>query len=577
MRLEFSELEKYYGREGVFHHVSATVNDHEIIGLIGNNGAGKSTLCNILAKTDSDYDGIIKYYAGTKVAYFKQMQESSSLGELCVFDYILHTQQHLLDLETRYNAMLKQIGTQAYDEKAMNEFGSVQEDYFNKGAFNLLERISTVLHGLGIFETAEESAEQGKRNITWNTQLKNLSGGERKIVELATILLDTDANVLILDEPTNHLDMEARAWLESFILGFQGSIILVSHDRHLLNKVAQTIWEIADYALTVYPGNYDRFEEQKESKMEALWHQYETQQKELKRLEAVRDELYRKVKLGGGPAIVGQYNAMKSRIEHFKDECIPEPAKDREALQFTLTSLPPAGYASVKMDHFSFSFDEKSIFDDQSATIIRGDKVALLGANGIGKSTLFKLILTKYCFIHALSPKEFGIEEFYDHNIATVHDDKSFSVGPSVKIGYYSQHHSQLPDEQTIRELLHQHGIDDEGKFQNIIRRFHFTKDTVDEKKIGDLSGGEKSKLQFILLMLSGANFLLLDEPINHLDIASMKVVEDVLSRYQGSLMVISHDRYFLSKIVNRIMYIQDHKVNEFWGNIDEYMLQKSR
>lgn len=202
----------------------------------------------------------------------------------------------------------------------------------------------------------------------------------------------------------------------------------------------------------------------------------------------------------------------------------------------------------------------------------KNDKVALLGGNGTGKSTLLKLILTKYCDMHHISPTDYGIADFSKRFSDAVADTKKFAVGPGNTIGYYSQHHGQLDTSVSIRQFLWDKGIREEGKFQSLIKKYHFDKKTVDNKAIGDLSGGEKSKLQFMLLMIQEPNTLLLDEPINHLDIDSMQVVEDVLSEFNGALFVISHDRYFLNKVVNKIVYIEDNKLNEFFGSIDEYL-----
>ncbi len=573
MRLELTNIEKFFGADLLFEKVSGYVDDHEVIGLVGNNGVGKSTFCNIITGHDEEYDGNVHVYPGTKVAYFKQMLEKVGHDEMTVFDYVLHTQQHLLDLEREYHTVLNRLQTEETTTALLNEFGELQENYFNSGAADLLERIEKVLHGLGIYETAELSHAAGKRNITWDMQLQYLSGGERKIVELATVLLNKSANVLILDEPTNHLDMEARAWLEEFIKGFPGSIIIVSHDRHLLNTIANQVWEIDNYTLTTYKGNYDHFERQKKANRDALLHNYEMQKKEKDRLIAILQAFQRNERNGGNYVTVKLYNATKSRLERFEKNMMAEPPKDRAELKLNLTALPPQGYAVLKLEHFSFEFSaEKPIFTDTSITITRSDKVALLGANGIGKSTLLKLILVKYCYQHELDPRLFGVGDFSDRYLSQLKNNDAFYVGPGIKIAYYSQHHNQLPNELTIRELLYQHDIKEEGKFQSIIRRFHFEKDTVDNKKIGDLSGGEKSKLQFLMLTISDANVLLLDEPINHLDIASMKVVEDVLHDFKGAMFVISHDRYFLNRVINKIVYVKNKKVNEFLGTIDEYI-----
>jgi len=573
MLLELNNLAKFYGAELLFDRVSGYIAEDEVVGLVGNNGVGKSTLCNIITGNDHEFDGIVKKYPGVRIAYFRQMLESSMESDQTVFDYVLSTQEKVLAIEREYQSMLNRLQTEEATPTLLNDFGDIQESYELYAADTLLDRIEAVLNGLGIFETLGETTLPGQRNITYHSKLKELSGGERKIVELAVILLDKSANLLILDEPTNHLDMKARAWLEEFIKGFDGSVIIVSHDRHLLNNVATQIWEILNFTVDTYKGNYDKFEIVKKEKMIALRHEYATQKKELERLQAIVEAYQKNQKNGGSYVTTKLYNATKSRVERFLKNMMEEPPKDRVELRLSLQNTPPKGYTVVKLDHFSFGYDDtRLLIDDQTLTLTKEDKIALLGENGTGKSTFMKLILAKYVKMHNLNSADYGIADFSHKYKSLLVDDKHFYVGPGIKIGYYSQHHTQLPKDLTIRELLWQNEIKDESQFQSIIRRYHFTKETVDDKKIGSLSGGEKSKLQFILLMLSGANTLLLDEPINHLDIDSMKVVEQVLHDFTGALMVISHDRYFLSQVVNKIIYLKDRKLNQFMGTVDEYI-----
>ncbi len=572
MRLELTNISKFYGADLLFQNVNGYIDDDQVIGFIGNNGAGKSTLCNIITGHDHEFDGQVHKYPGVRIAYFRQMLESSMQSEQTVFEYVLSSQEHVLSIEREYQNILNRMQNEEVTSALLDEFGNIQEAYELNSAADLLERIEAVLNGLGIYEILDTTIP-GRRNITYHSKLKELSGGERKIVELAVILLDKSANVLILDEPTNHLDMNARAWLETFIKGFRGSVIIVSHDRHLLNAVADEVWEISDFTLTTYKGNYDKYEKLKKERLEALRHHYEMQKREKERLEAIITAFQRNERNGGNYVTVKLYNATKSRLERFMEDMMPEPPKDRAEMRLTLQNIQPKGYTVVKLDNFSFGYDNsRTLFENQTLVLTKEDKVALLGANGTGKSTFMKLILTKYAAMHDLDPASFGIEDFAKKYKEKLMQDKSFYVGPGIKIGYYSQHHTQLTGDLSIRDLLWQYDIKDESQFQSIIRRYHFSKDTVDEKKISSLSGGEKSKLQFILLMLSGANTLLLDEPINHLDIDSMKVVEQVLHDFTGSLMVISHDRYFLSRVINKIIHIKNHGLHEFMGTVDEYI-----
>ncbi len=570
MRLDLKEIERTYGNTTILFNVSAQVTDKEIIGLVGRNGAGKSTLCNVIAGYDKEFDGTRYVYPQTHIAYFKQLDPSFSENDVTVFDYILSTQKEILAIEKEYHELLALLATDT-SEKTMERFGEAQDNYFNLGAYNLLERIGDTLTGLGVNEDGT-----GERNVSWTSKMGTLSGGERKIVELATILLDKKANLLILDEPTNHLDIRGREWLEGFIRGFEGSVILVSHDRHLLDKVCGRVWDINKGTLYAYEGNYTQFKKQKEDNYDALLHQYETQQKEYKRLQEIYNELKRKVLIGGGPAIVGQYNAMRSRVEKFEKTLIENPKERKAAFHFTLQKPPGFGYNAIRVQDLNFTYaDGRVIFDHASADILNGERIALLGDNGSGKSTLMKLILTQYCKERRLYPKEYGIDAFFEKNKDNLGD--SISIGPSVSITYYSQNHAQLDGSLSIREFLQTRGIRDEGTFQGLIRRFQFDKDTVDSKLIGDLSGGEKSKLQFLLVMLSQANVLLLDEPINHLDISSMEVIESLLMEFKGTIIVISHDQYFLDKVITKVLKVTDNKINEYVGTYSEFLEKESR
>lgn len=577
MFLELTNVAKFWGADLLFDQVSGYIDDGQIIGLVGNNGVGKTTFCNIITGHDAEYDGIVKLYPGVKTAYFRQMPESIGESSQSVFEYILTSQEHVLEVERQYHQFLNKLQQEEATPSLLEEFGSIQEQYDLLGAADLIERIEAVLNGLGISENGTLTTATS-RAIGYHSKLSELSGGERKIVELAIILLNKEANLLILDEPTNHLDLEARAWLELFIRGFKGSVIIVSHDRHLLNKVADQIWEIADYSLSTYKGNYDQFEKQKKANREALLHHVEIQQKELARLEAIVSAYQKNIKNGGSYVTTKLYNATKSRIERFKINMTPPPPPDRADLKLSLQNATPKGYTVLRLNAFSFGYNaERTLIDSQTLTLTKESKLALLGGNGTGKSTLIKLILTKYCYLHSIDPHVYGIADFYKRHLTHVKSDEAFYLGPGITIGYYSQHHNQLPTELTIRQHLWNNDIKDESQFQSIIRRYHFTKDTVDNKKIGDLSGGEKSKLQFIMLMLTGANTLLLDEPINHLDIDSMKIVEQVLHDFQGALLVISHDQYFLQRVVNGLLVLKDKALTVFNESIDEYLAKKKK
>lgn len=563
-----NNLTKHYGANLIFKEASFHIAAGERIGLVGKNGAGKTTLCNIIAGLDDEYDGACQLYPGVKVAYFRQLYRDyeEDLLDKTVFDYILSTQTRVLQLEEKFQSLMKEVA-ESSDPKLLEELGEVQTLYEQLEGYSLLERIEEVLKGLGI-----EEEGQGRRNIGWHSKLKELSGGERKLVELATILLDKESQLLILDEPTNHLDLEARIWLQDYVSRFTGTVLIVSHDRFLLNQVAEKVFEIEDYQFNQYNGNYDQYERQKQERFKTLLKKYSEQQKELTRLKGALEGLRQRVLAGGGDKIVGLYNAMKTRVAKYEAGCIPDPRRNIKEFKIDFPAPGKVGQIICRFREVDFSFDNsRQLFKDMSLFLGRGQKAALLGANGSGKTTLFKMILTRYCQDHQLNPTDFGLADFvkkYGQMIM----DLDLYLGPSVKIGYYSQTHSNLEQQLTIRQLLQKNGINDESKTQGIYKAFMFEKKAADNKEISYLSGGEKSRLQFLQIMLSKANFLLLDEPVNHLDIPSMKIIEKLLADYKGTILTISHDRYFLDKVVERIFYIEDKKVGEFLGSYSEYV-----
>ena len=554
-----SNLSKEYNGIKIFESVNFYIGNDEKIGLVGKNGAGKTTLCNIIAGKDKEYSGKITVdNPEIKIGYFRQLYKDYDKKVLnkTVFDYVLETQKEVLELEKEYYKLLHKISV-TQSKSLLDRFGAIQEKYEKLEGYTLLDRVQEVLNSLGIHKDAN-----GLRKISWYSKMADLSGGERKIVELATILLDKSINFLILDEPTNHLDLLARKWLEDFIKNFKGTVLIVSHDRYLLSKSVDRILDIHGGRLYDYKANYSKYVVLKNNDFKALLHKYRVQQKELKRLEESLERLRQRVLAGGGSATVNLYHAMETRVAKFKAKCIPDPRLDYKTIKFPdWQNIGYTGRIVVRIRNFSFAYEsnkgKRVIYKNLNLLVEKGNKVALLGHNGVGKTTLFKVILTKYCLDRSINPSEFGITQFYNKYSQYINDADIF-IGPSVKIAYYSQKHDNLPENITIRQFLHNQGITNERQLQGILRLFLFTSLSAEKRKIGFLSGGEKSRLQFIKLIHDNPTFLLLDEPINHLDIPSIELVENSLAQFPGSLMVISHDRFFLDKIINHVAIVNN-------------------
>lgn len=559
MLLELTDILKDYSGIEIFGGISVNLREGEVVGLVGDNGVGKSTLCNIIAGVDTEFDGRRYAYPGVKISYFKQLLDAGSndFSDITVFDYVLESQKYVLDLETNYLNLVKRLEYEPTNQTLLKDFENLQDEYLRLEAYALTDRIENVLNGLGITQYGT-----GSRKITWEAKIRTLSGGERKILELATILLDKESQVLILDEPTNHLDLHARKWLSGFIKSYKGAIVLVSHDRYLLTESTSTTWEISKKRLTSYPGNYEKFLKLKAQALESKIKQYELERRELARLEVTFAEIKRRLSMAPSVKMAKQYQAFITRMDKYKAKMIPDPREHKPPFLFSLAKPVRFGRTVFEVQNLIAKYGDRILLDNVSFKIENGDKVVLLGKNGSGKSSLFNILF-----------KEFAKQA----NVSVTQESPEYSfdklyVGPGVKLGYYSQTHSYLPNDLSVRDYLKRFDILTEGQFQKHIRKYQFSKDTVDMKLIGDLSGGEKSKLQFMTLELIKPNVLLLDEPINHLDISSMIVVESILKNFTGTIIVISHDRHFLNEFGNKVLYLNDMKVETYSGTFNEVL-----
>jgi ATP-binding cassette subfamily F protein 3 len=534
--LSCNNISKSYIVDKILDSVSFTLNKNEKVGLIGLNGAGKSTLFNILSGKLSYDSGDIYISKDCKIGYLEQNNEI--LSEKTVFDEVLQVFQDLINMENELRILEQHIALKSKNGNSkelndlMNKYSKLLEEFTEKNGYGYKSEIRGVLKGLGFNE------EQ------FNQPVYQLSGGEKARVYLAKLLLEKP-DILLLDEPTNHLDIKAINWLEKFIKDYDGSAIIISHDRYFLDATVSKIFLLENSTIQIYNGNYTTFIKKRKKERELMEKKFEEQQKEIKR----QEEIIRSLSLGGKRAI-RQAKSRQKMLEKMK--LLDKPVDNKKAV-FRFEPKIKSGNDVLQVRGLEKYFGDEKLFSDITFNIYKGEKVGLIGPNGIGKSTLFKIIMGQ-----------------------TDYNEGELLLGHKVQTGYYDQEQSNLNLEKTVvDEIWDEHPSFTHYKIRKVLAQFLFIGDDI-FKEISDLSGGEKSRLALLKLMLSEANFLLMDEPTNHLDIDSKEVLEEALLNYNGTLLVISHDRYFLNRVTNKILELTPEGINEYLGNYDYYLEKKN-
>ena len=534
MILACNDISKSYGTDVILEKISFNLEEKEKAAIVGVNGAGKTTLFKIITDTIS-YDGGQLYIPkGTTIGYLEQnidIRSEKTIHEemLSVFESVFKTEEKLREMELE----MPNVPQKEYNS-FMEQYSRLQHEFEESDGYSYQSRINGVLKGLGF--TEEE----------YSQKVCTLSGGQKTRVFLGKLLL-MKPDLLLLDEPTNHLDIESIQWLEDFLKGYTGSVLIISHDRYFLDKTVTKIIEIENRCSTVYNGNYSFFISQKEVIRAAQLKQYADQQKEIKHQEEVIKTLR-------------QFNREKSikRAESRekalnKMDKIEKPENLPEKMHFRLTPRIQSGNDVLSVDSLSMAFDSNKLFSNVTFEIKRGEKVAIIGPNGIGKSTLFKIILGE------LAPKS-----------------GKTTLGVNVYPGYYDQEHHELDDRNTIFDEIHNaYPNMTNGEIRSVLAAFVFTNDDV-FKTIGTLSGGEKGRVSLAKIMLSKSNFLILDEPTNHLDMYSKEILEYAINSYEGTVLYISHDRYFIDKTAERVIELSKDGVTQYLGNYSYYMEKKA-
>jgi len=535
--INFSKVSKDFGGNPIFRDIDLEIMEGERIGLVGENGGGKSTLFKLLAGIDTPTDGVISRRRNLTIGYLAQEADPGQ-SHKTVFEAVSEVTQELVDLPF----LLSQLEARMADPEVvadtdlmteiLDEYGKAQERFEALGGYTLEHKVEAVLHGLG-FGPAWYDQEVGL-----------LSGGEKKLVNLARILIKAP-DLLLLDEPDNHLDLEAKVWLEQYIQSYPGTVLIISHDRQLLDHAARKIFELEDGKISVYPGNYSYYFEERQRRLLKQYELYSIQQDEIKRLEASMRQLKGWSKVN--EKFATRAEDMAKRIERAKQESVDRPVLIRDKIKVNLDP-DRSGKKVLEVKGLSKSFDGRHLFEPFDFTILYGERVGIVGANGSGKTTLLKTMME-------MMPSDTG----------------SVKIGASVVVGYYAQEQETLPFDSTALDFVRRIKPMNEPQAISFLHGLLFSFEDI-HTPIRRLSGGEKSRLQIARLMLTDANFLLLDEPTNNLDIASVEVLEAALEEFEGTILTVSHDRYFLDKIVTKILAIDnDGRVRMYPGNFSYY------
>ncbi|QQY80106.1 ATP-binding cassette subfamily F protein 3 [Keratinibaculum paraultunense] len=535
--LSCNNISKSYGVNEILKNISFTVENGDKIGLIGLNGSGKTTLFNILAGETHKDAGEIYIRKDLKIGYLKQHTYIS--GNDTLFNECLNVFKPLLEMEKKLRKLEQEISIEGSKtnstrlEKLMEDYAHIMEKFDNNNGYGYRSEIKGVLKGLGF-----KDKDMDKRvNI--------LSGGQKSRLSLAKLLLEKP-DLLLLDEPTNHLDIEAINWLENYLKEYTGAILVISHDRYFLDNIVSKIFLLENKEIKIYNMNYSQYMKQRKKDIELLKKQYEDQQKEIKR----QEEIIKRFSNYGDSRYIKQAQSRQKMLDKIK--LIDKPINNKKA-KITFKPNIKSGRDVLRVENLNKSFNEHKLLEDISFAIYRGEKVGLIGPNGVGKTTLFKIILNQIPY-----------------------DSGTISLGHNVHIGYFDQEQTKLNLNKTVIDEI----WDDNPKLnyyeiRSLLSKFLFIGDDI-FKEISELSGGERARLALLKMMLSNANFLLMDEPTNHLDIDSKEVLEDALMNYEGTLFVISHDRYFLNKVVNKVFELTEEGIKEYLGNYNYYLEKKN-
>lgn len=530
MIISCSNIKKTFIDHTVLKNISFHVEEHEKVALIGNNGAGKTTLLKILTKDLESDEGTVSYAKDCTIGYLKQHMELDSTHT--VYDELLHVFDDIIALEERLHAMEAEIARTSSLE-LVHTYDALRMEFENNKGYEYKSLVKGVLKGLGFDPSV------------YDKPISILSGGQKNRVALGKLLLQ-EPTLLLLDEPTNHLDIEAIEWLEGFLKAYKGAVIIISHDRYFLDKIVNKVVHLEFGRAFVYNGNYSDYVIKSEKEYEVAMSHFEKQQKDIAKQQAV----IAKLKQFNREKSLKRARSREKMLE--KVEVMDMPMIDNKPMQLVLTPRITSGNDVLSVNELSKTFETTPLFSNINMEIKKGDKVALVGPNGVGKTTLFRIIL-----------------EQLEATQGTM------KLGSNVIIGYYDQEHSTLNTDYTIMEEI-QNAFPElkNGEIRNVLAAFLFTSEDV-FKPISALSGGERGRVALAKIMLSKANFLILDEPTNHLDILSKEILESAISNYEGTVLYVSHDRYFINQTASKVIEMTRTCAKEYLGDYDYYIEKK--
>lgn len=533
--LQTNDVMRRFGADVLFHNINLQIQDHGRTALVGRNGAGKTTLLKMIAGITQPDEGTISKVKDLTIGYLAQDQGLDSQNNIWAELDLVFAPLH--EMEKEIHQLEDQLGDLDSDsdqyQQMLNKYDRLQDEYKKQGGFEYESRMRGILHGFGFGEEY------------YDTTVDALSGGQKTKLALAKILLQ-EPNLLILDEPTNHLDMNVLAWLEDYLKSYRGALLVVSHDRYFLDHVVKDVYDLDNRTLTHYTGNYTQFVAYKQERLKAEWKHYDQQQKKIAKLE---DFVNRNIVRA---STTKRAQARRKQLE--KMDRLERPETDDRSIHFQFHSDKDSGTEVLDVENAKVGYDEQVLAGPLSFTVRKPQRIGIIGPNGIGKSTLLKSLL---------------------HQIPLVSGTAKF--GANLEIGYYDQEQQQLHPEKTVLdEVWDDHPEVPEKDIRSLLGSFLFVGDDV-YKPVHDLSGGEKARLELTKLSFKPINFLILDEPTNHLDIDSREVLENAINEFTGTVLFVSHDRYFINQVATDVLDMHKDGITHYEGNYDDFLAEQTK